>query len=123
MLSASACPDENFVEALCHTAAISCDHRELPLRRTPTMQAIIRAATIAIAFSLSCTGAALAQGKQPAARQAPAAKQAPAGKQAPPEPAGPQQIALTDQQVQGFITATPEIGKITANLKAEPDQK
>lgn len=88
------------------------------------MQAIIRAAAITLAFSLSFAGAALAQGKQqpPAKQAAPAAKQAPAGKQAP-EPAGPQQIALTEQQVQGFITATPEIGKITANLQAEPDQK
>jgi hypothetical protein len=86
------------------------------------MRTIIRAAAIALAFSLSCGGAALAQGKQPPAKQAPAGKQAPAAKQ-PAEPAAPQQIALTEQQVQGFITATPEISKITANLQADPDQK
>ncbi len=66
-----------------------------------------------LAVSLSFTGAALAQGKQAPAKQA-----APA-----PEPAGPQQIALTEAQVNGFITVTPDITKITEKLEAEPDQK
>jgi hypothetical protein len=77
------------------------------------MQMIIRAAALALVFSLSLGGAALAQGKQPPAKQA--APQA--------EPSGPEQIALTEKQVQGFITITPEISKVTANLQSEPDQK
>jgi hypothetical protein len=83
------------------------------------MKTIVRATALVAVLSLSCTGVALAQGKQaPATKQAPAAKQAPA-----PEPSGPQQIALTDKQVQGFITVTPEINKLTEKLQGEPDAK
>jgi hypothetical protein len=62
------------------------------------------------------------------AKQAPATKQAPPAKQAPPpqaQPAqeGPPQIALTEKQVQGFITTAPEVNKITEKLQSEPDQK
>jgi hypothetical protein len=63
------------------------------------MKTIVRAA-IAAALFVTLAGAASAQ-------DAPA----------------PTQIALTDQQVQGFITATPQIAKITAKLQAEPDKK
>src|SRR5258708_32437149 len=65
------------------------------------MKTVVRAAAIAAALFVSIAGVARAQ--QPEA--------------APP------QIALTDQQVQGFITATPEINAITEKLQAEPDKK
>jgi hypothetical protein len=87
------------------------------------MQSTFRTA-IAVALFAALTGVA---GAQPA-KQAQPTKQAPPAKQAPPpqQPQaqeGPAQIALTDQQVQGFITATPEISKITEKLQAEPDKK
>jgi lipopolysaccharide export LptBFGC system permease protein LptF len=86
------------------------------------MKTIVRAALAAV-LVVSFAGAAVAQQKAPAAAQkAPAnAKQAPAP--APAQDAAPPQIALTEQQVQGFITATPEIAKITGALQAEPDKK
>ena len=85
------------------------------------MQSTFRAAAIAAALFLPLTGVADAQ---PAKQQ----KQAPAAKQAQPpqaQPAqeGPPQIALTEQQVQGFVATTPEITKVTSKLKAEPDKK
>jgi hypothetical protein len=80
------------------------------------MKHIIRATALVAALSLSFAGAALAQGKQ-------APKQAPAAKQQAPEPAAPQQIALTEKQVEGFITATPEMNKLTEKLQGEPDAK
>jgi len=89
------------------------------------MQSTFRAA-IAVALFAALTGVA---GAQPARQAPPPAKQqAQPPKQAQPpqaQPAqeGPPQIALTDKQVQGFITATPEINKITEKLQAEPDQK
>ena len=84
------------------------------------MKTVVRAA-LAAAIVVSFAGAAVAQQKAPAgAQKAPAnAKQAPA----PAQEAAPPQIALTEQQVQGFITATPEIAKITGALQAEPDKK
>ncbi|MBV8835180.1 MAG: hypothetical protein JO000_01450 [Alphaproteobacteria bacterium] len=62
-------------------------------------------------------------GKQ-APKQAPPppAKQAQPPQQAPAEQAPPQ-IALTDKQVTGFISATLNINKITEKLQGEPDQK
>src|SRR3569832_951821 len=86
------------------------------------MKTIIRAA-LAAALLASFAGAAGAQQRAPAgAQKAPAnAKQAPAP--APAQDTAPPQIALTEQQVQGFITATPEIAKITGALQAEPDKK
>jgi lipopolysaccharide export LptBFGC system permease protein LptF len=86
------------------------------------MKTVVRAA-LAAAIVVSFAGVAAAQQKAPAAAQkAPAnAKQAPAA--APAQEAAPPQIALTEQQVQGFITATPEIAKITGALQAEPDKK
>lgn len=80
------------------------------------MKTIVRAA-LAAAVVVSFAGAALAQQKAPAKAAAPAPAAAPAQEAAAP------QIALTEQQVQAFITATPEITKITAKLQAEPDQK
>jgi len=80
------------------------------------MQSTFRAAAIALALFVPLTGVASAQ----------------PGKQAPPPPAqqapqqadqAPPQIALTDKQIAGFISATPDINKITAKLQAEPDQK
>jgi hypothetical protein len=64
------------------------------------MKTIVRAAAIAAAMFVSFAGVARAQ-----------------------QDAAPQQIALTDKQIQGFITATPEIAKITEKLQAEPDKK
>ena len=64
------------------------------------MKTIVRAA-IAAAMFVSFAGIASAQQQE----------------------AAPPQIALTDQQVQGFITATPEVTKITEKLQAEPDKK
>jgi hypothetical protein len=64
------------------------------------MKTIVRAAAIAAALLASFAGMAGAQ-------DAPAVTQ----------------IALTEQQVQGFITATPQITKITEKLQAEPDKK
>jgi lipopolysaccharide export LptBFGC system permease protein LptF len=86
------------------------------------MKTVVRAA-LAAAIVVSFAGAAVAQQKAPSgAQKAPAnAKQAPAP--APAQEAAPPQIALTEQQVQGFITATPEIAKITGALQAEPDKK
>lgn len=87
------------------------------------MKTVVRAA-LAAAIVVSFAGAAGAQQKAPAgAQKAPPAnaKQAPAP--APAQDAAPPQIALTEQQVQGFITATPEIAKITGALQAEPDKK
>jgi hypothetical protein len=90
------------------------------------MQSTFRLAAIALALFGSLTIVASAQpGKQaPPAKQAPPppAKQAQPPQQAPAEQA-PQQIALTDKQVQGFISATPAINKITEKLQGEPDQK
>src|SRR3954471_8483201 len=63
------------------------------------MKTVFRAAAIAACLLVSFAGAAGAQDAAPA------------------------QIALTEQQVQGFITATPPISKITAKLQAEPDKK
>ena len=86
------------------------------------MQSTFRAA-LAVALFASLTGIAAAQpAKQPPAKQAPA-KQAAPPPQAQPQQEQAPQIALTEQQVQGFITATPEINKITEKLQAEPDQK
>jgi hypothetical protein len=83
------------------------------------MKNIVCATALVAALSLPFAGAAIAQGKQgPAATQAPAAKQAPA-----PEPSGPQQVALTEKQVEGFIAVTPELNKVTEKLQGEPDQK
>jgi hypothetical protein len=88
------------------------------------MKHIVRATALFAALSLSFAGAAFAQQQ---GKQAPPAKQAPAGKQAPakqePEPAGPQQIALTEKQVQGFLTVAPEMNKVTEKLQGEPDAK
>jgi hypothetical protein len=64
------------------------------------MNTVVRAAAIAAALFISFAGVARAQ-----------------------QDAAPQQIALTDKQIQGFITATPEIAKITEKLQAEPDKK
>ncbi len=63
------------------------------------MKTVVRAAAIAVAMFVSFAGVAGAQD------------------------AAPPQIALTDQQVQGFIADTPEITKITEKLQAEPDKK
>ena len=86
------------------------------------MKSVVRAA-LAAAIVVSFAGLAVAQQKAPGgAQKAPAnAKQAPAP--APAQEAAPPQIALTEQQVQGFISATPEIAKITGALQAEPDKK
>ena len=64
------------------------------------MKTIVRAAVAAVMF-VSFAGIASAQQQE----------------------AAPPQIALTDQQVQGFVSATPEITKITEKLQAEPDKK
>jgi hypothetical protein len=85
------------------------------------MTILVRAVALAAAVSMLAGAAFAQQGKQAPSKQAPA-KQAPA-KQPEPEPAGPDQIALTEKQVQSFITATPEINKIVAALQAEPDEK
>src|SRR5579862_4793910 len=66
------------------------------------MQSTFRTAAAIAALLATLTGVAGAQPPQ----------------LAQPEPA---QIALTDQQVQGFITATPEINKITEKLQADLD--
>ena len=96
------------------------------------MQSTFRTAAIAAAMFAALTGAASAQPlnqgpskqAQPPAKQAqPPAKQAQPPQQQPAQEAAPAQIALTDQQVQGFITATPEINAITEKLQAEPDKK
>src|SRR5882757_9687311 len=75
------------------------------------MKTIVRA-VIAAALLASFAGPASAQ-----------LKQGPAAAPAQQEPAAPPQIALTDKQVQGFITATPEITKITEKLQGDPDPK
>jgi hypothetical protein len=81
------------------------------------MQTFVRAAALAVALSLSFAGAAAAQGgAKKGAAPPPQQKQEPA-------PLQVQQIALTEQQVNGFVTVTPEVNKITENLQAEPDQK
>jgi hypothetical protein len=82
------------------------------------MKHIVRATALIAVLALSFAGAAFAQ----QGKQAPPAKQAPAAKQAP-EPAGPEQIALTEKQLQGFIAATPEMNKLTEKLQGEPDAK
>jgi hypothetical protein len=81
------------------------------------MKIIVRAAALAAALSISLAGAAFAQPKQ-----APASKQAPAPAPEPDDQAV-EQIALTEKQVQGFVSVTPDIAKITESLQAEPDQK
>jgi hypothetical protein len=88
------------------------------------MPSTFRAAALAAAIIGSLTAVTYAQpAKQPAKQPAPAAKQAQPPQQAQPAEEGPPQIALTEQQVQGFVTATPDISKITSKLKAEPDKK
>ena len=82
------------------------------------MQIFVRTAALAVALSLSLGGAALAAQKNAAPAQA---QKQPAP--APAQDAPPPQIALTEQQVQGFIAVTPEITKITQKLKGEPDKK
>ena len=87
------------------------------------MQSTFRAA-LAVALFASLTGVAAAQpARQPPAKQAPAKQAAPPPQAQPPQQEQAPQIALTEQQVQGFITATPEINKITAKLQSEPDKK
>lgn len=88
------------------------------------MQSTFRAA-LAVALFASLTGIAAAQpAKQPPAKQAPAKQAAPPPQAQPPQQEqAPPQIALTEQQVQAFIAATPDINKITAKLQAEPDKK
>src|SRR5262249_12984200 len=92
-----------------------------PLEEDSPMQSTFRAAAMALAVFASLTAIAAAQpAKQPPAKQAQPPQQA---QPAPPADQAPAQIALTDKQVQGFITATPEINKITEKLQSEPDQK
>lgn len=88
------------------------------------MQSTLRLAAIALALFGSLTIMASAQPAKQAPKQAPPppAKQAQPPQQAPAEQAPPQ-IALTDKQVTGFISATPAINKITEKLQGEPDQK
>jgi hypothetical protein len=106
----------------CHRAATRRCDKGFPTRRISPMQSTFRAAAIALAFFLPLTGVASAQ----PGKQAPPAKQAPPPaqpQQAPQEDQQAPQIALTDKQVAAFITATPDITKITSKLQAEPDQK
>jgi hypothetical protein len=80
------------------------------------MKMIVRAA-VAAALCVSFAGVAAAQQKMaPGPAAAPPAA-------APAQEAAAPQIALTEQQVQAFIVATPEITKITEKLQGEPDQK
>lgn len=80
------------------------------------MKMFVRAA-LALIVSLSLAGAADAQGAKKGADP----KNAPAQKE--PMPPQPQQIALTEQQVQNFIKVTPDVNKATEGLQTEPDAK
>src|SRR5262245_48656714 len=86
------------------------------------MPSTFRAAALAVAIFGSLSAAAYAQPAKQPAKQAPA-KQAQPPQQAQPAQEAPPQIALTEQQLQGFVAATPEITRITSKLKAEPDKK
>jgi hypothetical protein len=78
-------------------------------------------AGLAVVMAIASTGGALAQ-----AKQAPPKQMAPA--QAAPPPAQPpavKQMALTDKQVEGVLTAQKDMDAITAKLpdNARPDPK
>jgi hypothetical protein len=68
------------------------------------MRINLRAAVVAMALSLAAPGTTLAQGPA-VTRDAPV------------------QLALTEQQIQGFIAVTPEIAKVTEALQSDPDAK
>ena len=78
-------------------------------------------AGLAVVMAIASTGGALAQ-----ARQAPPKQMAPA--QAAPPPAQPpavKQMALTDKQIEGVLTAQKDMDAITAKLpdNAKPDPR
>ena len=76
--------------------------------------AALSVACLAISIAAVSTGSAFAQ-----------AKQAPAQQAAPPQPPAPKQIALTEKQVEGVISAAKDMDAITAKLSAnsKPDPK
>src|ERR1700738_157749 len=71
-------PGGSFLPQTCHLGV----RQKVPLRGNQLIKTVVRAAAIAAAFFISFAGIASAQ-----------------------QDAAPPQIALTDQQVQGFITA------------------
>jgi hypothetical protein len=80
---------------------------------------------IAAAISLASNGNALAQGKQQ--QMAPPQKQAPAQAAPPAQAQQPElkQIALTDKQVEGVLSAQKDMDAVTAKIpdNAPPDPK
>jgi hypothetical protein len=68
------------------------------------MRIIVAAVAVALSLSVAAAGVARAQGPA-VTRDAPV------------------QLALTEQQIQGFIAVTPEIAKVTEALQSDPDEK
>jgi hypothetical protein len=76
-------------------------------------------AGLAVVMAIASTGGALAQ-----AKQGPPKQMAPA-QAAPPQPPAVKQMALTDKQIEGVLTAQKDMDAITAKLpdNARPDPK
>src|ERR1700736_4434778 len=77
--------------------------------------AALSMASLTIAMAVLPAGGALAQ----------AAQTPPAARAAPPQPPAVKQMALTDKQIEGVLTAQKDINAITAKLpdNAKPDPK
>jgi hypothetical protein len=71
-------------------------------------------ACLAVSIAVTSTGSALAQ-----------AKPAPAPQAAPPQPPGLKQMALTEKQIEGVLSAQKDMDAITGKLpdNAKPDPK
>ncbi|MCA1453183.1 hypothetical protein I6F35_08130 [Bradyrhizobium sp. BRP22] len=84
--------------------------------------AALSAACLALSIATLASDAALAQAKQPPAKQGAPAQAAPPAQQDQPQL---KQIALTDKQIEGALAATKEMDPITAKLPddAKPDPK
>jgi hypothetical protein len=83
--------------------------------------AALSAVCLALSIATLSNDAALAQAKQPPAKQGAPAQAAPPAQQEPQL----KQIALTDKQIEGALAATKEMDPITAKLPddAKPDPK
>src|SRR5258707_14144659 len=91
------------------------------------MREFVRPVTVALSvaglaalMAIASTGGALAQ-----AKQAPRKQMAPAQAPPPAQPPAVEQMALTDKQVEGVLTAQKDMDAIAAKLpdNAKPDPK
>ena len=83
--------------------------------------AALGVAGLAVLMAIASTGGALAQGKQAPPKQMTPAQAAPP----PAQPPAVKQVALTDKQIEGVLTAQKDMDAIAAKLpdNARPDPK